>query len=280
MIGIIDCGGGMRGAYTSGIYDYLLENSVYIDYCLGVSAGSANLITYVAGQNGRLKRFYLEYAFEKQYMSIHNYFNKGMLFDLDYIYSGITNSDGKDPLDYGAIMSSEQMFVAGTTEASSAEPRYFTKDDVSFDDFTLLKASCALPLVCKKPIDFKGELHFDGGIADPIPYKKAFDDGCEKVIVCLSLPVDYQKRDVPARVVSPLKREYPKVAKKMAASGSIYNQRIKEITELQKQGKVLIVSPEDCFGIKTATRNKEGLTKLYNLGFSDGRKIQQFLEKQ
>ena len=278
MIGIIDCGGGMRGVYTSGIYDYLLEHSVYIDYCLGVSAGSANLITYVAGQKGRLKRFYLQYAFEKQYMSLNNYFSKGMLFDLDYIYSGITNSTGKDPLDYNAIMSSKQQFVAGTTEAYSAEPLYYTKNDISFDDFTLLKASCALPLACKKPIGFNGEYHFDGGIADPIPYKKAFADGCEKVIVCLSLPVEYQKRDVPAGVVSALKKEYPRIAKKLAASGSLYNRRVQEIIELQKQGKALIVAPEDCFGIKTATRKKEGLSKLYHLGFCDGRKIQQFLE--
>lgn len=277
MIGIIDCGGGMRGIYASGIYDYLLDHSVSIDYCLGVSAGSANLITYIAKQKGRLKRFYLQYAFEKQYMSLSNYFNKGMLFDLDYIYSGITNSAGKDPLDYGSIMASDQIFIAGTTEALSSEPRYFTKNDISFDDFTLLKASCALPLVCKKPIEFKGESHFDGGIADPIPYKKAFDDGCDKVIICLSLPVEYQKRDVPAGIVALLKKNYPNVAEKMVSSGRLYNQRIKEVTELQEQGKVQIVSPENCFGIKIATRNKEGLTKLYNLGFRDARKIEQFL---
>lgn len=277
MIGIIDCGGGMRGIYTSGIYDYLLDHSVSIDYCLGVSAGSANLITYIAKQKGRLKRFYLQYAFEKQYMSLSNYFNKGMLFDLDYIYSGITNSTGKDPLDYGSIMASDQIFIAATTEALSSEPRYFTKNDISFDDFKLLKASCALPLACKKPIEFKGESHFDGGIADPIPYKKAFDDGCDKVIICLSLPVEYQKRDVPAGIVSLLKKNYPNVAEKMVSSGRLYNQRIKEVTALQEQGKVLIVSPENCFGIKTATRNKEGLTKLYNLGFRDARKIEQFL---
>ena len=111
MTGIIDAGGGMRGAYTAGIYDYLLDNKIDIDYCLGVSAGSANLITYVAGQRGRLKRFYDEYSFEKEYLSVGNYLKKGMLVDLDYIYSELTNSTGKDPLDFTAALKSEKQFL-------------------------------------------------------------------------------------------------------------------------------------------------------------------------
>ena len=106
MVGILDVGGGMRGIYTAGIYDYLLDNGTDINYCLGVSAGSANLITYIAGQRGRLKCFYLDYAFEKEYMSAENYLKKGMFIDLDYIYSGITNKSGKDPLDIDAVMKS------------------------------------------------------------------------------------------------------------------------------------------------------------------------------
>lgn len=65
MVGIMDVGGGLRGSYVSGIVDYLLVNGIDLDYCLGVSAGSANLITYIAGQQGRLKSFYEEYSFEK-----------------------------------------------------------------------------------------------------------------------------------------------------------------------------------------------------------------------
>ena len=128
MVGIIDVGGGMRGNYTAGIYDYLLDNSIDIEYCLGVSAGSANLITYIAGQRGRLKRFYEEYSFEKEYLSLGNYFRKGMLLDLDYIYSDIINSNGKDPFDFGAAMKSDKQFVAVATEASTGKAEYFSKD--------------------------------------------------------------------------------------------------------------------------------------------------------
>ena len=90
MVGIIDIGGGLRGIYTSGIYDYLLDNNIEIDYCIGVSSGSANLLNYVAGQRGRTKKFYQEYSFEKESMGVGSYFKHGMLINLDYFYSGIS----------------------------------------------------------------------------------------------------------------------------------------------------------------------------------------------
>lgn len=277
MIGIIDVGGGLRGIYTAGVYDYLLDNLIDIDYCLGVSAGSANLITYIAGQKGRLKRFYAEYSFEKAYFSIGNYFKKGMLLDLDYIYSDITNSTGKDPLDFDAAMKSEKQFVAVATDAVTGEPRYFSKNDMSHDEYTLLKASCAIPVVCRNPIAFKGKKYFDGGLADPIPYKKAFTDGCDKVIICLTLPIEYEKSAMPKALVNLLLKKYPETGKHVISSDVYYSESVKEIIELEKQGKVLILYPENCFGIKTITRDRDGLNKLYNLGYKDAEKIKDFM---
>ena len=72
MLGMIDVGGGMRGIYTDGIYDYLLDHQITFDYCLGVSAGSANLMSYLALQRGRNKRLYVDYADRREYMSLSN----------------------------------------------------------------------------------------------------------------------------------------------------------------------------------------------------------------
>ena len=278
MTGIIDAGGGMRGAYTAGIYDYLLDNKIDIDYCLGVSAGSANLITYVAGQRGRLKRFYDEYSFEKEYMSVGNYLKKGMLVDLDYIYSELTNSTGKDPLDFPAAEKSPKQFVAVVTDAVTGRAEYFTKNDMAVDDYTLLKASCCLPVASRKPVTFKGKEYFDGGLSDPIPYKKALADGCEKLIICLTLPLDYKKTAVPRLPVRLLLKKYPEIGELMLSSDVCYNRLINEITELQRQGTALILCPEECFGIKTVTRDKDGINKLYHLGYRDGEKIRAFLD--
>lgn len=277
MTGIIDIGGGLRGVYTAGIYDYLIDNSIDIDYCLGVSAGSANLITYIAGQKGRLKRFYEQYSFEKDYLSLHNCIKKGKLIDLDYIYSGISDSGGKDPLDFDAVMKSEKQFVAVATDALTGEPQYFGKNDMGFDDYTLLKASCCLPVVSGNPVVFRGRAYFDGGLADPVPYKKALADGCDRLIICLTLPLDYQKSAMPKLPVKILLKKYPEIGKHIISSDAYYNRQIKEITELEKQGTALILYPENCFGIKTVTRDRDGLGKLYDLGYRDAEKIKAFL---
>ncbi len=280
MIGIMDIGGGLRGNYVSGIVDYLLDNSIDIEYCLGVSAGSANLITYIARQRGRLKKFYEEYSFEKQYMSMGNYFRKGMYINLDYIYSDITNSYGKNPLDFDTVTKSQKKLVVAVTDAKTSEQKYFCKSDLERDDFTLLKASCAIPVATRRPVSFKGGKYFDGGVSDPIPYKKAFEDGCDKLIICLTLPIDYKKSAFPRHLADLLLSGYPQIAKAVASSHLIYDRRIREIRKLEEQGKVLILYPKECFGIKTATRNRVGLEKLYRLGYNDAKKTEKFLSTE
>lgn len=280
MTGIIDVGGGLRGIYTSGIYDYLLDKGIDIDYCLGVSSGSANLVTYVAGQRGRTKRFYDEYAFEKEYVSIGNYFKRGMLIDLDYIYSDVTNSTGKDPLDYEAVKNSPKKFTCVSTYADTATPRYFTKDDMAQDDYSILKACCAMPVACRRPIKVKGNEYFDGGVSDPIPYKKAFADGVDKLVVCITLPIDYRKTAQPGWLVNILLAKYPKIRDEILVMHNTYNNGIEELIELEKQGKLLVVYPRECFGISTITRDKEGMRKLYELGYEDGKKIEKYLSNE
>ena len=56
--------------------DRCLEENVHFDCCIGVSAGSANMTSYVAGQKGRNKPFYDEYSFRKEYMSVKNLLEK------------------------------------------------------------------------------------------------------------------------------------------------------------------------------------------------------------
>lgn len=279
MLGIIDIGGGLRGVYTSGIYDYLMDNGVDIEYCLGVSSGSANLITYVAGQRGRTKRFYTEYSFEKKYLGAGCYIKKGMLINLDYIYSEITNSTGKDPLDYEAIKNSSKQFHCVTTLAESAQPRYFTKDDLKQDDYTLLKACCAMPVACRKPINFKGEKFFDGGVSDPLPFNKAFADGCDKLIICITLPIDYRKTPMPEFLVKLLLAGYPKVRDNILTMHNMYNNGIEAITELERQGKALVIYPRECFDVNTISGEKENMEKLYQLGYEDGKKIEKFVNE-
>ena len=278
MYGIIDVGGGMRAVYTSGIYDSLMDKGIAPEYCIGVSAGSANLITYIAGQRGRTKRFYLEYAQRNEYMGLRLMLKKHIYFDLDYVYAVLSNSDGEDPLDIAAAKQSGSSFYAVATNAKSGKTEYFGLDKFEQDNYNALKASCAIPLACS-PIKVGNSTYFDGGVSEPIPYKKAFEDGCDKVIVILTKPASEPKKKMPVEAaLRTFKGKYPETAKAILSMHEKYNNALKEVRELEKQGKALIVSPDSCCKVTTASRNVNNLNRLYEKGYASADKIIDFIK--
>lgn len=140
-LGIVDVGGGYRGIYAAGVLDYCMDHDLHFDLGIGVSAGSANLISYAAGQRGRNYRFFTEYGLRKEYAGIRNFLFKRSFIDMDYVYGTLSNSHGENPLDYAAAAANPMGFLAVATEAETGEPKYFDKSDLSQDDYSVLKAS-------------------------------------------------------------------------------------------------------------------------------------------
>lgn len=275
MFGIIDVGGGTRGVYSSGIYDAFIDRRFKADYCIGVSAGAANLITYVAGQRGRTYRFYRNYFTRKECVGAGLFLKNGIFLSLDYLYDTLSREDGEDPLDYRAFAASDMIYRAVATKASDGTPHYFTEKDFSLNDYAPLKASCCLPIVCKGVV-IGDEKYYDGGMSDPVPFKKAFEEGCDKVLVVLTKPrEDYY---VPLRYVPILKTLYPKEELVHLAETlhERYRTAIEELEELEKQGKAFILEPKDRFGMKTLTKDSKVIDKMYDEGYEDGLR---FLDK-
>ncbi|MFA6942181.1 MAG: patatin family protein, partial [Clostridiaceae bacterium] len=243
MTGIVDVGGGLRGIYGAGVFDYCIENRIQFDYCIGVSAGSANIASYLGKQKGRNYQFYMEYTFRKQYMSLNNLLHKGSFINLDYVYGQLSNIDGENPLDFEMIKKSGSEMKVVALNALTGETTYFDKSDMAQDDYHILKASCSIPVVCK-PYFVDGIPYYDGGIADPVPVEKAFTDGCDKVVVILTKPQDalrVQKKDVPLAKL--LRHKYAKAADNLLLRYKKYNEGIALAKEYAKQGKVLIIAP-------------------------------------
>ncbi|MDI9519913.1 MAG: patatin family protein [Bacillota bacterium] len=277
-LGIVDVGGGFRGIYATGVLDYCMDNSIRFDLGIGVSAGSANLISYLAGQRGRNYVFYTEYGMRKEYASMKNFITKKSFIDLDYVYSTLSNSDGEYPLDYPAIAESSMEFIAVATDAETGDTKYFDKSNLKQDNYDILKASSALPFVCE-PYPVNGRLYFDGALADSVPVKKAFELGCKKVVLLLTLPentVRTPNRD--KKIATLIRKKYPFSAEKMEHKYDNYNKGISLAKKLAGEGKVQIVAPDDTCGVNTLNRNPESLKKLYDKGYQDGIKISNFLE--
>lgn len=275
--GVVDVGGGLRGIYAAGVFDRCMEDGVLFDLGIGVSAGSANIMAYIAGQKKRNYVFYTEYTQRKEYMSAKNFLLKHSYLDLDYVYGTLTNSDGEYPLDYEAFMKCPMEYIAVATDARTGKPKYFGKKDTRQDDYSILKASCAIPGVCH-PYKVDGVPYYDGALGDTIPVKKALSMGCGKVVLVLTKPRDTirepGKDNFFAKMIG---GRYPDAALRLRHRAQQYNAGVAFTKRLEQEGKALIVAPEDTCGVDTLTKDPQKLKLLYQRGYEDGAAIAPFV---
>lgn len=276
--GVIDVGGGMRGIYAAGVLDRCMDEGIVFDVAIGISAGSANIGSYVAGQRGRNLSFYADYSFRKEYMGVGNFLHDGSYIDLDYVYSTLTNDGGENPLDYDAFAASPVDWRIVASHAVTGETKYFDKHDMERNRYDVLKASSAIPLVCR-PWDIAGEPYFDGALGDTVPIEKAFKLGCTKVVLILTKPADVMRQvGSDAAIARLIRHKYPKAAERLLGRAQRYNEGVALAKALEEDGLVLIVAPDDTLGVDTLTRDREAMVRLYLKGLEDGAKIKPFLE--
>lgn len=277
--GIVDVGGGLRGVYAAGIFDYCLENDILFDLCIGVSAGSANVTSYMAGQKKRNYLFYTEYPFRKEYMSIQNFVRKKSYIDMDYLYGTLSNSDGENPLDYQKIKQSSSDLLVVATDAQTGKAVYFDKDNLKQDDYDILKASSSISFVCR-PYEIDGVLYYDGALGDPVPVEKAFQCGCDRVVVILSKPRDTIRTPKKDNILaSGIAKKHPLAAQQLRKRAEHYNEGVRKSKEYEAMGKVLIIAPSDTCGVDTLTKDKEALKRFYEMGYKDAEAIPDFIKR-
>ncbi len=280
MTGYIDVGGGMRAVYGAGVLDRCLDEGLEFPYYIGVSAGSANIISYLGGHKERTLRFYRDYSSRREYMSLYNLVKNKSYIGLDYIYTTLTQSGGEDPLDFEKMKSHNCDFYIVSTDAITGETVYLDYKNTKKNDYFELKASSCIPVVCPA-YEKDGIFFYDGGISDPIPVQKALDDGCDKIVVTLTLPADYHKsHKVSENVYRRVMKKYPETAHLMYSMIDKYNESLDYIKELEKQDKVLILSPDDCCGVNTLKHPRKGIEELYRKGYEDAQKIKKFLSRE
>ena len=276
-IAVVDAGGGLRGIYAAGVLDFCLAEGIYFDVGVGISAGSANIASYLAGQKGRNYHFYAEYSMRREYMSLHNFLRKKSYIDIDYVYGTLSNDNGENPLDYAAMAANPAEFVIVATNTETGKVRYFHKSDMSQNNYDVIKASCSIPFVCR-PYLIGGIPYYDGALGDPIPIEKAFSMGCEKVVLILTRPKDFRRTSGKDRkLASMIHRKYPRAAEALKQRADRYNQQVELAKSYEAQGKLLIVAPDDTCGMDTLTQDAKAMDRFYQKGMHDGKAIASFL---
>ncbi|MBQ3077399.1 MAG: patatin family protein [Clostridia bacterium] len=275
-LGIVDVGGGLRAIYGAGVLDRCMDGGLRFDLGIGVSAGSANLASYAAGQPRRNLRFYTIYSRRRETMGLWNFLHRRSYIDLDYVYSVLSNSDGEAPLDYRALRQNPIDLLTVATEAATGRARYFEKRDVAQDCYHIFKASSAIPFVCR-PYCIGGTAYFDGAVSDPVPVAKAFSLGCERVVLVLTRPRG--RRLAPEEdlwAADLIRRDYPLVARRLEQRAARYNEGLRLAEDCERQGRLLIVAPQDTCGVGTLCRDVDALRRLYDRGYRDGAEVLRF----
>lgn len=278
-IGVIDVGGGQRAVYGAGVFDRLLDLGVTFDRTYGISAGSANVTSFLAGQRGRAMIYYTEYCLRREYSSPKVFLKTGSVIDLRYIYETLSNAGGEYPLDFPALAANPAPVTIVATDAETGEPVYFDKGDLAQDHYEAIMASCSVPVFCRA-FAMNGKYYYDGAISDPIPLARAFDDGCDAVVLILTRPADYYRTDTGDRRLARLvPRRFRAAARAFARRACTYNNALRWAHKLADVGKVLIVAPDNIDGIKTFGKHPEASNRLYEKGFHDADAIPAFIEK-
>ncbi|MFC0216665.1 patatin family protein [Paenibacillus chartarius] len=276
-IGLVLEGGGMRGVYTAGALDYLMERQLYYPYVIGVSAGACNAASYISKQIGRNRIVTIDYVRDPRYLSYRNLLREKSIFGMKFIFDEIPNR--LVPFDYDTFYHSEQQFVVGTMDALSGEPVYFTKDAAGKEMFDIVQASSSLPFI-SVPVVRDGRELLDGGICDPIPIRKSIADGNERNVIILTQVKSYRKRPFQwgwlARRVYP---NYHGLINVMEQRHKTYNETLDYIDELERTGKAIVIRPSLDLKVGRTEKNPVKLTGLYELGYRDAQRLQQSLDK-
>lgn len=271
-IGLMVEGGGMKCAYSAGVLDAFLDAGITFPYGIGVSAGAANLASFQAGQRDRNRRFYVVHVKDPRYISFRNFLKTGNYFGLQFIYGDMTNEGGMDPLDYDKLIANPAEMYFPATDGASGKPRYFSKEDCGRKDYRPIMATCALPVV-SQPIHLDGHDYFDGGVSDSVPIQKMLDDGCDKVVCLMSKPHDFVMQPQGHRLAYTvaLRHKYPKIVECLNNRHKVYNQQMKQLHKLEKEGRAMLFCPPGDVQMSTYTTDPEVMQQLYDEGLLAGR---------
>ena len=267
--GLVVEGGGQKGAYSAGVLDAMYNENLSFAYTIGVSAGAANLTSFIAGQHKRNYRFYRFHSADNEYMGFKCFVRSGSMFNLHYIYGTLSNQGGKDPIDFDCFQKNKTSFKIVTTDAQTGKPVYLDKKEMKPNKYNALMASSAVPIFCK-PEELNGKLYFDGGVSDSIPVQKALEDGCDKLVIILSRVQGYIKPPAKhRRIYKRLLKKYPKVVADIDNRHIMYMKELAIAEKLEKEGKAIIIRPSQQIDVNTFSDAGESIDSLYHLGISD-----------
>lgn len=262
--GLVLEGGAMRGMFTAGVIDVMMENGIEYDGIIGVSAGAAFGCNYKSKQIGRVIRYNMKFCNDKRYSGIRSLLKTGNIYNTDFAYGEVPLKH--DVFDFDTYQNDPTDFYVVCTDVETGEAVYHIyggKDDHGFD---WIRASASMPMV-SQIVEIDGQKLLDGGIADSIPVRYFETIGYDKTIVVLTQPEHYQKKPNSLMPLIRLKyKKYPKLAEAMEKRHLVYNQTLAYIEEQEKLGKLFVIRPPHKLQIGKVEKDPSKLKEIYDIG--------------
>lgn len=261
-------GGALRGLYTAGVLDYMYDNGIDVDCIIGVSAGALFGVNYFSKQPGRVLRYNLKYCNDKRYMSLRSLIFTGNIVNKKFAYYRVTKE--LDPFDEKEFEKTARDYYAVVTNIVDGTAEYI-KIEKPIEQLEELRASSAMPFF-SKIIKVNDKKYLDGAIADSIPVIKALKMKYDRVVVILTQPIDYRKKELSEKEINKTKnkyKKYPKFIDLMLSRSKNYNKLLDDIKKLEKDGKIFVIRPSESVEINPLKKQKKDLQRIYDLGTTD-----------
>ena len=279
--GLVLEGGGMRGLFTAGILDVLMENNVTFDGVVGVSAGATFGCNFISHQIGRSLRYNMSQCKNPKYMGIRSLIKTGDFVGGEYAYHVLPTQ--LDVFDFEAFEKNPTEFHIVATNVRTGEPVYRRLDKVDYTGMEWIRASASIPII-SRPVVIGDLALLDGGVADSIPLKYFENEGFTKNIVILTQPKELKKKLTKLMpVFKATMRKYPAIIEGMSKRHLMYNRELDYITQQQEAGKCLVICPSDTLPIGRTEQTPKKMQHVYDMGRKAGEEnlaaIRQFIAK-
>ena len=262
--GLILEGGAMRGLFTAGVIDEMMEQGVRYDGCIGVSAGAAFGCNYKSHQIGRVLRYNKRFAHEKKYCSWYSWLTTGDLYGADFCYHKLP--DELDIMDVKTYNSDPMHFYVTATDTATGKAVYHELDHLDDEAYEWMRASASMPVV-SRPVRLMGRSLLDGGISDSIPVKFFESIGYTRNAVVLTQPRDYRKgAQSGMKILARLLKQYPAIVKDLKERHIIYNRELDYIDQREKEGKLFVIAPPHELKIGRTEHDTERMDEVYQIG--------------
>ena len=263
-------GGGMRGVFTSGVLDWMIDHDITFPYLVGVSAGSSNALSFAAHQRGRGKYIFADLQVERHYLGVRNIWRHHSIMDMDLLYRELPETIW--PYDYEAYRANPMRVESVATDCLTGEAVYLEEKENSARIIDIVRASSSLPFVC--PIaHVDGQPMLDGGIADSIPLQHALDQGYEHAIVVLTRHKGYRKEEKEVKIPRFIYARYPKLREAIRTRAVRYNKQVELVEQLEREGRITVIRPDHPVEVARIETDLNKMNKLYKHGFEVAEKI-------